>query len=85
MLKDSGVARQRSSLTSFLGFENNCVKLNTDRTIPLQLPCSEGTLDAGNARVVAGVLYRKETSNDGGVARHVHVLRSHADVYSLYV
>jgi len=26
---------------------------------------------------------RKETSNDSGVARHAHVLWSHADVYSL--
>jgi len=27
---------------------------------------------------------RKETSNDSGIARHAHVLRSHAEVYSLY-
>jgi len=33
-------------------------------------------------RVFAGFC-RKDTSNDIGVARHVHVLRSHAEVYSL--
>ena len=26
----------------------------------------------------------KETSNDSGVSRHAHVLRLHAEVYSLY-
>jgi len=64
----------------FLDFQNNCVKLNTDRP-----SCSSGSLGSGNikfTRVFQG-FSRKETSNDSRVARHAHVLRSHAEVYSL--
>ena len=70
----------------FLAFENYCVKVNTVTPIPQQPSCSSGTLVSGTIkimRVFAGVLYRKETSNDGGVARHAHVLPLHAEVYAL--
>ena len=41
-------------------------------------------LDSGNIKFVrVSAVVRKETSNDSGVARHAHVLRSHAEVYSL--
>ena len=71
----------------FLGFKNYCVKVNTDRPILQQPSCSWGTLVSGTIklklmRVFAG-FSRKETSNDIGVARHTHVLPSHAEVYSL--
>jgi len=44
-----------------------------------------GTLVSGNIKFlrVLPVFSRKETSNDSGVARHAHVLRSHGEVYSL--
>ena len=63
-----------------------CVKRNTDRRTLQQLSRSLGTLVSSNRkliRVFAGVLWEGE-SNDSGVARHAHVLRSHAEVYSLY-
>ena len=69
----------------FLAFENNCAKVNTDRPILLQLSCRSGNLVSGD--VLCGYsqgFSRKGTSNDSGVARHAHVLRLHAEVYSLY-
>jgi len=47
---------------------------------------SSGTLVSGNIKLCgySQGFSRKETSNDSGVARHAHVLRSHAaEVYSL--
>ena len=47
---------------------------------------SSGTLVSGIIKSLSGYsqrFYRKETSNDSGVARHAHVLRSHDEVYSL--
>ena len=66
----------------FLAFENYCVKANTDRPV-LYGSCSSGTGNITLMPVFVGILYRKETSNDSIVARHAHVLRSHAEVYSL--
>ena len=50
----------------------------------LQTPKPTDTVRTDTMRVFAGVLYRKETSNDSGVMRHADVLRSHAEVYSMF-
>jgi len=59
----------------FLAFENYCVTVNTDRPIPQQPSCSSGTLVSGNIKIMQAFagFPRKETSNDSGVMRRVHV------------
>ena len=66
----------------FLAFENYCVKVNTDKPILQQPSCRSWTLVSRNIKTMQ-VYSRKETSNDSGVARHGHVLPSHAEVYVL--
>ena len=67
----------------FLAFENHCVTVNTDRPIPQQPSISSGTLVSGCIKIMRYLqgFPRKETSNDSGVARRVHVqLPSYAEV-----
>ena len=70
----------------FLDFENNCVKVNTYRPILKLIAAvvySPGTLVSGNIKSNSHGFSKKETSNDSVVARHAHMLPSHAEVYSL--
>jgi len=79
--------RDGSAADTVLLSKNNCVKTNKDRHILLAAQIFGRDSSFWQYKAYAGGyshgFSRKETSNDNGVARHAHVLLSHAEVYSL--